>query len=338
MPEPFLRLAPDERASIILAASERLGLAPGVLEKDVWVCWVLEQLFGMTGRPRMAFKGGTSLSKVFGAIHRFSEDVDVTIDFRDLHPSFDPYRPDVSRTRFGRFSERLKELLRDHVHGTVKPFLERQLAQQVQLTTSSGVEVSRYGERLWVSYPASLDEGGEYVSSRVLVEFGGRNVSEPNVAAVVRPYIAEVVEADLAYPTATVDVLAPERTFWEKATLIHVACNRGDLATNVQRTARHWYDLAMLDRHDIGARALADRQLLADVVRHKQRFFNHRLADYEACLTGRLRLTPEAPQLARLERDYASMIASGMFYVDPPPFADIVERLRDLQTRANRAA
>jgi hypothetical protein len=91
MPEPFLHLKAQKQSQIYRALAPQLARSPVVLEKDVWVCWVLQTLFTMPDRLPMAFKGGTSLSKVFGAIARFSEDVDITLDYRGLDGSFDPF-------------------------------------------------------------------------------------------------------------------------------------------------------------------------------------------------------------------------------------------------------
>lgn len=131
MPERFLELGSEDRREILSTRAAELGRVSVVLEKDVWVCWVLERLFQMPGRLEMAFKGGTSLSKVFKVIDRFSEDVDVTLDYRDLQAhfadrgfdaSFDPLRPGVSRNQRDKFSQALKDALRDHVHQIVGPF------------------------------------------------------------------------------------------------------------------------------------------------------------------------------------------------------------------------
>ena len=98
MPESFLGLEAEERREILQTLSAKFGLSPAVLEKDVWVCWALEHLFAMPGAIPMAFKGGTSLSKVFNAIKRFSEDIDVTLDYRVLNPNASPFKERISRS------------------------------------------------------------------------------------------------------------------------------------------------------------------------------------------------------------------------------------------------
>ena len=109
---------------------------------------------------------------------------------------------------------------------------------------------------------------------------------------------------DLDYPAATVTVLSPVRTFREKATLVHLECHRRRLANHPERLSRHWFDLTRLAAHDIGRAALADRELLEDVVRHKKVFFHAGYANYDQCLAGRLRLVPDDDQLPGLQTDY----------------------------------
>jgi predicted nucleotidyltransferase component of viral defense system len=333
MPESFLHLKSQEQSQIYRALGPQLARTPVVLEKDVWVCWVLQTLFTMPDRLPMAFKGGTSLSKVFGAIARFSEDVDITLDYRGLDGSFDPFAEGVSRNRLKKFSEDLKSFVRDHVHGVVVPHFQKMLADEFDADTFQ-FEVSNDGEQMRVHYPSVLETPGDYVGNSVLIEFGGRNITEPNEAHEVRPDIAEHV-AELDFPRSTVSVLSPARTFWEKATLMHVECQRGEFRTGAERLSRHWYDLAMLADQDHGQAAVIDRALLADVVKHKKVFYNTSYANYDACLSGQLSLIPKDAALAALRDDFQRMIGAGMFIGEPPAFDVIVDRLRVLETAIN---
>ena len=244
MPESFLHLEREEQSQIYRALAPQLARSPVVLEKDVWVCWVLQTLFTMPDRLPMAFKGGTSLSKVFGAIARFSEDIDITLDYRGLDGTFDPFAEGVSRNRLKKFSEDLKSFVRDHAHGVVAPHFKKMLATEFS-ADAFRLEISDDGEQLRVHYPTVLEKSGDYVGNSVLIEFGGRNITEPNEVHVVRPDIAEHV-AELEFLQPTVSVLSPARTFWEKATLMHVECQREEFRTGAERLSRHWYDLAML--------------------------------------------------------------------------------------------
>lgn len=333
MAEAFLLLPDEDRRQILQAVASRLGRRAIVLEKDVWVCWSLQQVFGMKGAVKMAFKGGTSLSKVYSAIYRFSEDVDVTLDYRAWGPALDPFADGQSKTKQKRIGEELKNQVRTHVHGIIVPALRQQLAE-VAPDERYRVDASEDGEKVWIRYPSIVDGEASYISDSVLLEFGGRNVTEPDELHPVRPYLAAELP-DLAFPEAEANVLSGTRTFWEKATLMHVECNRPEFRTDANRLSRHWYDLSKLADHAIGQKALADRALLASVVKHKKVFFHAAFADYDACLDRRFKLVPNDHGRAALEKDYAQMRGAGMFFEEPPAFGDIVERLAELEAVIN---
>jgi hypothetical protein len=207
--------------------------------------------------------------------------------------------------------------------------LQRPLHQLFALTNR--------GTQLRVHYPSVLDAQGGYLGSSVLVEFGGRNITEPSAQYQVTPDIAKHL-ADLVFPSQRVNVLSPQRTFWEKATLMHVECQHGEFRASAQRMSRHWYDLAMLADRDIGQAALSNRVLLADVVRHKKVLFNASYANYDACLEGSLQLIPAEKALLTLQDDYQRMVESGMFIGEPGNFTSLVDRLRRLEAVINRGA
>lgn len=333
MAESFLHLPAAEQSQILRALAPQLDRPAFVLEKDVWVCWVLQHLFTMPGRLPMAFKGGTSLSKVFKAIERFSEDVDITLDYRHLNASTDPLQPGLSGRQLRQISDELKAFVQQHAHEKIGPYFSELLAHPFG-AGEGRLELSENGEAVRIHYPSVLEESTGYVSSSVLLELGGRNITEPNALHTIRPDIADYV-ADLELPVAQATVLVPERTFWEKATLMHVECNRGELRANSARLSRHWYDLARLADMEIGQRALADRALLANVIRHKKIFYNAAYANYDACLARQLRLVPDASGLMALASDYGRMREAGMFIGEPPGFDAIVARLRTLEAETD---
>ncbi|MHB1090601.1 MAG: nucleotidyl transferase AbiEii/AbiGii toxin family protein [Ilumatobacteraceae bacterium] len=333
MPDSYLHLPSTEQSKILRALGPELSRTPATLEKDVWVCWVLQTLFTMPGHLQMAFKGGTSLSKVFRAIARFSEDVDITLDYRGMGSSFNPFGEEVSRSQLKKLSDALKTFVSSHVHEVAAPYFRGQLAIEFG-TDRCQVEVSEDGEQMRIHYPTVLDSRPDYVGNSVLVEFGGRNITEPNEDHEIRPDISEHI-TELDFPTSRVTVLSPARTFWEKATLMHVECQRGKFRANADRLSRHWYDLAMLADHEIGRVALANRDLLADVVKHKKVFYNTSYANYDTCLSGHLRLLPDDAGLSLLRSDFEQMIRAGMFIGEPFAFKNITERLRTLEADIN---
>ena len=333
MAEPFLSLDARERAGILRTAAARHRRSPVILEKDIWVCWVLDALFSMPDAHPMAFKGGTSLSKVYGVIDRFSEDVDVTLDYRAFADGFDPFADGASRTRIRQFGERLKARVASHVRDAVAPALDA-AARRLGADGGYDIHVGDDGETLRLAYPSAVERRDAYVRNEVLLEFGGRNVIDPNERHMIVPDIAAMTDG-LDWPAATVTVLSPARTFWEKATLVHVECHRRRLADRPDRLSRHWFDLMRLAVHDIGRAALADRALLADVVRHKMVFFHAGYARYDHCLDGRLRLVPDPDQIPGLRADYDAMRAAGIVGADAPGFDETIERIRVLEADAN---
>jgi len=335
VPDKFLSLSKKDQESIIILGSQKLGRDPNVLEKDLWVCWVLEHLFNMPNRLPTAFKGGTSLSKVFNVINRFSEDVDVTLDYRGFGKEFDLFCEGISKSRVRKISDELKELVSEHSHRVVGPYFNN-LLNDLFGKNNIQLDISEDGEKLRIYYPSIL-EGikDDYLSNSVLIEFGGRNITEPNQEQVVRPYLADVLQ-ELEFPSANVIVLSPMRTFWEKVTLIHVECHRREYKANANRLSRHWYDLALLSKNEICDSALGDIDLLLDVVRYKKLFYASANSNYDACLQGEFRLIPNEQFLEELRLDFEGMLNSGMFYGLPPTFEDTMTCVEVLEKRLNR--
>ncbi len=282
----------------------------------------------------MAFKGGTSLSKVYGIIDRFSEDVDITLDYRAFGDAFDPFAPGVSRSQIRRFSDRLKSFVATYTQDIVAPALET-AAEGLSISGRHSVRISDDGERVWFAYPSTVENTTDYLASEVFLEFGGRNVIDPNELHEIAPDIAAQTN-DLDYPKAMVTVLSPVRTFWEKATLIHVECHRRRLSQNPERISRHWFDLACLAHHNVSRAALTDRVIFEDVVRHKTVFFNANYANYNHCLDGQMRLVPDEDQLVLLESDYEAMRTASIIRDEAPRFDALMERIRNVEVEVNR--
>ena len=330
----FLDLNADDRRAIYTTIGAKIGKSAEVLEKDVWVCWTLDALFTTPSQVTMAFKGGTSLSKIYNAIARFSEDVDVTLDHRDLRPGLDPFTPGLSSRVRKAQTEDMNAAVRAHLTGAVIPHLTQRLTDALPAGYGA-LEVSADGESVRIYYPSALGTGpADYLSNSVLLEFGGRNMVEPNEIHRVVPYLA-AEQPTLTFPTATVTVLRAERTFWEKATLAHAECNKPVFRSSTDRLSRHWYDLYMLADSPIGRNALHDAPLLVDVVKYKSVVYYSAAADYSSCLTGGMRLVPDDAAVEALAADYRAMINNGMFDGDAPTINEIVLRLTTLEEEVN---
>lgn len=331
MPEFFFRLDEEERREVIQQASLQSGMPEDVLEKDVWLVWTLHQIFAVPGVPYMAFKGGTALSKVFGAIERFSEDVDVSVDYKQLAPDLtDVDLSSMTRNARKQASDRLRKLLAELSHDVLAPHLST--AAQALVGGGCKVEVAQSGEQLRLHYPAAAAKGG-YLKDEILIELGGRNPTEPNQDRRLETEIARILP-QFSWPTADVSVLDPTRTFWEKATLIHIECNRPDMRIQ-GRMFRHWYDLSKLMDHRIGAEALADLPLLERVVRHKEAFFAYANLGYDGCLAGRFKLVPPDGLLGVLRADCQGMVEQRMFFGTQPHFDEVMVKISDLEAAIN---
>lgn len=334
MNEHYLYLDPTDQQEILEAGAAHFGRRAAVLEKDIWVCWALETLFSIEGAHPMAFKGGTSLSKIYQAIHRFSEDIDITLDYRYFDNSFDPFDPQISKTQLKRANTRLKHDVHAYANEVIRPAIQRRL-NDLPIQSNHPIEMDEHGEKLWISYPSVTESNDPYLKSRVLIELGGRNVINPNERHIVRPDVA-LLTPNVDYPTKEVTVLSIQRTFWEKATLIHVECNRNRFSANANRQSRHWYDLFQLSQHSTGRTALDNRSLLEDVIRHKKIFFNASYAQYDSCLQGALQLIPTDSMLKELKSDYEKMTQAGMLYGLNPSFEAIINALQKLEHTINR--
>jgi hypothetical protein len=170
----------------------------------------------------------------------------------------------------------------------------------------------------------------------VFIEFGVRNSTEPCEKYPLKTYVADVITTDLGLPKPIVNTLSPIRTFFEKATLIHVECHRDNIKPTPDRFSRHWYDLYILNNSFVGEEALLHFEILQSVVEHKKAFWHYSFVSYDDCLSGQLRLIPSENYLNGLEKDYKQMINAGMFNETPPLFGDIIKSLSKLEDEINK--
>jgi hypothetical protein len=212
----------------------------------------------------------------------------------------------------------------------VLPVIEKHAAD-----TGVDVKVSAEGDKIYIDY-GPLAKGKGYVAPRVTIEFGARSTGEP---CEERPIVCDAAEhlPDLEFPTATPRAMLPKRTFWEKATAIHVYC-RGD--TRDSRYARHWHDLVRLDDAGYAQEAFDDSALAKEVAEFKGKFFREKdrdgnPIDYTAAVSGDLQLVPGPEALEELEADYKKMADDGILLDDAEDFATLMERCADLARRGN---
>ena len=336
MADVFLQLSAEDRRDALGVAADRSGRPTHLLEKDVWVVWALATLYGSALGEHLVFKGGTSLSKAYQVIRRFSEDVDLTYDIRAIAPDLVRENGEglpKTRSEEKRWSSEVRKRLPEWVEGSVQPIIAEALAAEA-LAATIRVE----GEKLFIDYEAAT-AGSGYVAPSVMLEFGARSTGEPASLRDIACDASGLIEG-VTFPTARPRVMHAERTFWEKATAIHVFCLQERLRGN--RFARHWHDVARLDETGFAASALADRDLANAVARHKTMFFAEKASDrtpvdYTVAVNGGLRLAPVGDGLKALEEDYARMVDDGLLLEDAEAFEALMTRCADIAERANSA-
>ena len=326
-------------------AAARLGTTSQNIEKDFWVCWTLDALFhGLpdTG-PRLLFKGGTSLSKGFGLISRFSEDIDVTVFRDDIGaPASIEELQDLSGKKRKARLDGIRDACRAYINGPMREILTAILTERL-LAAGLDPKAARIepdetdpdGQTLLIWYPATTPSS-DYVRAAIKIESGAKSALDPNSAVPIKPYVDDDLPA-LDLTVTAVRTVDPERTFWDKVVILHGLRRwfdrRGELKGGGQRVSRHYYDLHRLASSDVGAAALKDRDLGADCVAHARMFFDRPDFDLASAASGSFALTPHDAMIDQLRADYRAM--TGMIFGEPPRFDDVMASVTTLERALN---
>lgn len=327
MSKPYL-MPKDQRESLFQIASDTANIPFEIIEKDYWVVWTLERLFSLPQLAKhLTFKGGTSLSKVYGVIDRFSEDVDLSIEktFFGFDEGNSPESA-PSRKKQKVILEKLAQNCVRYVQGTLMTDLKNAISET--LGTTEGWKISPDGsdpdaQSLSFEYPSITPSGG-YIRPFVKIELGARSEHWPVSEKKLRSYACEALREKIYDDEITVRVLNAERTFWEKATILHRLAHLPEGKTLPARTSRHFYDFVQLLNSAIKAEALKDFSLLERVANHNSIYFPATWASYETARKGSLKLSPIERVLAGLEKDYEQMDA--MFYRTARPEWNLILR------------
>lgn len=312
-----------------------MGVSPDIVEKDFWVCWSLRRLFELSDMPGLIFKGGTSLSKAYGVIQRFSEDIDISFDRRDL--GFGDDRDPEAAASKRKQKDLIKELdeianelvqttLLDRLHET----MSTALGDPVKLTLDPD-----NAQTLHFVFPRA--EPGRsplaYVQPRVALEFGARSDHLPAETRTITAYAHQMFPDLMAAPDVEVKTLGAERTFWEKATILHMLHHQDAERPLGDRMSRHYSDLVELSLTETKTKALSDLGLLRRVASHKAVYFRSAWAKYETAHPPHLKLLPGDALKDALRRDYAQM--PEMFFGKPRSFDEILTVIGGLQDEIN---
>ena len=337
-----------DRRDLFLSTSLRLGTPIQNVEKDFWVCWVLDLLFNGPGNhePRLLFKGGTSLSKSYGLISRFSEDIDITVFREDLGQPLDVEDLEGLSVKKQRANlNAIKEACQHYISSMLKERLSTSIAAAFEGTglpfNPSAVTLDPDDpdrQTLLIAYPAVSAQPGEYNPPTVKIEAGAKSALDPHRATTVTPYLAEDVP-NLMLNVSNVVTIDAERTFWDKVVILHGQRRwferRGELRRQGQRVSRHYYDIYRLLGSDTGRRAARDLDLARDCARHARMFFNSSDLDLATAHPGTFALSPLPEMDTQLRRDYTAM--AGMIFGDVPEWGLIVEAIRQFEQLVNQS-
>jgi len=331
-------ISKSDRAELFTQAALKMGIGqPGIIEKDFWLVKTLQWLFSSDDfKKNHVFKGGTSLSKCFNLIQRFSEDVDITIAKSLL--GFNEQDSEVAafgNKRRKRYFDELSTATEKHVD-----VIASQLNKKLQSKSEEGaIYVDREDQQQVIfEYPKTFEKSiypeDSYIRQRILLEFGCRGDVTPACDASVHSYAEEMFSNAFTSMFVTVNVLAPERTFWEKATLLHMLANQDSSKSLQPRMARHYYDVYKLSQSDVMKSAINNISLLETVAIHKSVYFKSRQASYETARPGTLKLIPSDALIQKIESDYSAM--EEMFFGEVISFDDILEQLTIVENQINQ--
>jgi hypothetical protein len=319
------RLSQNDRSDLFAETANTMRTTPAIAEKDFWVVWVLSRVFASTELARiLKFKGGTSLSKVFGLIGRFSEDIDLILDWREV-TNEDPLAA-RSKNKQNTFNEA--------TNAEAITYIDTVLLQQVQqcigdLCTCTIDAVNPHA--INIRYPAAFDD--PYLRPEILLEIGPLASWLPSGVFAIQPYAAQHFPRIFESPSCDVPTILAERTFWEKATILHQEAHRETEKPMPTRYSRHYYDLARLALSDVKHIALADLDMLAAVVAFKQRFYPSAWARYELAKPPTVKLVPPEARISELAKDYQAM--QNMIFDKPLSFDQVMQTLTELEQEIN---
>jgi hypothetical protein len=318
-------LPKQQRSELFSETATLMNTTNSIVEKDFWVVWTLDKIFSDDRLNKiLMFKGGTSLSKVFNLIGRFSEDIDLILDWR-LVSNENPLNEQESKNKQVKFNEQINENAKVFIKDQLLPIFTQILSP---LCTCS---IAEDGFSINVKYPNAFDDS--YLRPEILLEIGPLASWLPSDSFEISSFAAQKFPQVFEKSNCTVNTIVAKRTFWEKATILHHEANRPLDSAMPTRYSRHYYDLAMMALNEVKNEALADLDLLQNVVEFKQKFYPRSWAKYEEAVPETLKLLPPEFRLDSLEKDYKAM--QNMIFDKYISFDEIIDILRNLEVDIN---
>ncbi|MBI3438509.1 MAG: nucleotidyl transferase AbiEii/AbiGii toxin family protein [Proteobacteria bacterium] len=334
----FDALGERERRDAFTLAAQDLGASVQAIEKDFWVCRTIDAMFkgfGRSARPKLYFKGGTSLSKGYRLIKRFSEDIDIVVSRRGLGIGDDA--DPLAQT-----SATKRKAATEKAMAKCAAFVSGRMRERLAALMPAGVSVELDSEdndqcSLRVAYP-SLSQRSAYIAPWVKIEVGARGAITPCAERAIEPYVQAVIGEGWELATGGVAMIEAERTFLEKALILHANyCRKRDdpewRPSDRNHGARHYYDIAMMRDTKTGFVAVRDDALLDDVRETKLKMFFAAGDKLAEATRGSIHLTPQPALKKLLAADYDAM--AGMMFHDPPDFDWVLQEVSKAEEAIN---
>lgn len=328
----FLKLSEQEKTEVFRQIRKKIDLNEVAIEKDMWVTIVLRALFALPYAENLSFKGGTSLSKCWNLIERFSEDVDIAINREYLGFSGDAFS-------IKQISKNLRKATCKFVRNNLQFDLARQMeamgipadlfSVRMNITPVTTVDP----EKIFVEYKSVFNEN-PYIKNVVVLEISGRSMKEPlqrlEIQSFIDEYFSQATFAEKPFP---IKVVVPERTFLEKIFLLHEEFAKSQELVRIERMSRHLYDLVRMLNTPIAENALKNRTLYQSIIAHRRMFIAMKDFDYDTLMPETINIIPPENIIVQWEDDYNKMQA--MIYGEFLPFDKLIDKIKQLNERIN---
>lgn len=324
----YFELSKEQQQMVLTQAANRTGLPVQAVEKDLWVTVVLQMVFTLPISNHLVFKGGTSLSKVWKVISRFSEDIDLAID-----PSIWGFEGDLTKKQIKRLRKASSIFVRDKLCQSLQEVIAvNGLKQWLQVEADpDGEGDGTYPEPrvIHIRYKSLFDEDLPYLHSEVKLEVGARSLLEPTAEATVKSVLEDVLPISTTIKQVIIPTALAEKTFLEKAFLLHELFS-SQTSREANRKSRHLYDLAQMMNTDIATRAIANNELWNAIHHHRELFTSMSGVDYTPDIRKRIVLLPPNDVIDDWRNDYKDM-QSSMIYGEKPTFEALIAKMKELE-------
>lgn len=327
----WLKLSNQRKIDILNQVSNETGLPPIAVEKDWWVTLTLNTTFKLDCSPHLVFKGGTSLSKGWDLIERFSEDIDLAIDRK-----FFGFEGDISKNQIKKLRKKsCKFISTKYVSELKNKYSEWEIVNECSLHAQEAEESDKDPQVIEIEYNSVLDKS-DYLPSHVLIEVSSRSLMEPSENREINSLVSKTFK-DQSFSTKSfkIQTVLPQRTFLEKIFLLHEEFSQDSDRMRTERLSRHLYDLEKLMDTEYGKAALEDKELFDHIINHRKKFNAIRGFDYSNHKKGKIKIIPPNEAIKEWEKDYNTM-KENMIYGESLDFNSLIKRIKELQNRVNQ--